>query len=140
MAAEILAAGEALNETICLHDALKCLSGDKVQLGIVVDSKDLFHSLASQRHPTYRSVRGDVNSIHYYYETYVEIFGRIHGSCNLADVGTKPKSLLAEVFVLTMATRVFHFDLASMEIDYKDLSLEYFPLSKTGEGLCWSAD
>lgn len=122
-AAEILAAGEALDEIVSLKNALSAMLGIKVQLAVLVDSKDLYRSLSSQRHLTDKSVRADVNSICFYHETTVDLFGWIRGSCNPADVGTKLNSPLVETFALTAATGIIHFDLQSKEIAPKDRSL-----------------
>ena len=48
-AAEIFAASEAIDEGKVLCRALKALLGAQVELIIVVDSKDLYTSLSTQR-------------------------------------------------------------------------------------------
>lgn len=78
--------------------------GTSVNLAVLVDSKKLFGSLSSQGHPTYKSVLEDANSIRYEYETCVDLFGWISGSCSPADLGTKLNSHIVESFLLTSAT------------------------------------
>lgn len=57
-----------------------------------MDSKDLYQALTTQRNSVDRSVRGDVNCIRFLFETELRSMGWIRGSCNLADIGTKPQS------------------------------------------------
>ena len=52
----------------------------------------------------------------FYYETAVDLFGWIRGSCSPVDVGTELNSPLVETYALTAATGVIHVDLASMEV------------------------
>ena len=56
-----------------------------------------------------------MNSIRFYHETSVDVFGWIRGSCNPADAGTKLNSPLVETFSLTAATGIIQFDLESMD-------------------------
>lgn len=106
-----------------IRNTLAVIIETNVQLAVLVDSKDLYGSFSWQRHPTDKSVRGDVNSIRFYYKTAVDLFGWIRGSCNPADVGTKLNSPLVETYALTAATGVIHFDLTSMEVAQRDRPL-----------------
>lgn len=115
-AAEILAAGEAIDEIVVLRPAIESLYQVKVRTAVLADSKDLYGPLSSQRHPRDKSVRGDVNAIRYYYETAIELFSWIRGSCNPADVGTKLNCPLTDTFALSAATGLLHFNLVSLEI------------------------
>lgn len=122
-AAKILAAGEALDEIVLLRDVLSTILGVCVLLAVLVDSKDLYRPLSSQRHPTDKSVRGYVNAIRFYYETSIDVFRWIRMACNPGDVGTKLNSSLVETFALTAATGILHFDFESLESASKDKPL-----------------
>jgi len=102
-AAETLAAGEAIDNGQMLKDALSFVLGIKIHLTIVVDSKDLYTSLTTQRNSIDRSIRADVNIIRFEYEVgNVDEIVWIPGSTNLADPGTKPDSALSEALQLTL--------------------------------------
>ena len=60
-AAEILAAGEAIDEAKVLVKAYQVLFGIHVDLVLVVDSKDLFETLSTCQNSLDRSIRADAN-------------------------------------------------------------------------------
>ena len=62
-AAEIMAASEALDELIPLRDAFQRIVGTKVVSWELVDSKDLYNSLTTQRNSVDKSIRSEVNCI-----------------------------------------------------------------------------
>lgn len=68
-AAEILAASESIDEGKLLKKAYSELINVEVKLIVCVDSKDLFTSLSTQRLSLDRSIRGDVSSIRFEFET-----------------------------------------------------------------------
>lgn len=70
---------------------------------LLVGSKDLFWSLSSHRNSTDKSVRGDVNEIRLYHETFVDLFGWIRGTTIRTKVGTNVNSPLVEAFALIVA-------------------------------------
>lgn len=70
---------------------------------VPVDTKDLYHSMSSQRNATDKSVRADVASIRCYYETEVDISGWIPGSANPGDTETKLNSSLVDLLAPTLA-------------------------------------
>ena len=66
-----------------------------MDLIVVLDSKDLYTSLSTQRKSIDRSVRADVNYIRYQFEiSNANRICWIPGRLNLADPGTKPDSPL----------------------------------------------
>lgn len=73
--AEILAAGQAIQEGKVLRESLQTILGTKRDLWVAVDRKDLYTSLSTQRNSIDKSIRADVNIIRFYFET--KIFNRI---------------------------------------------------------------
>lgn len=122
-AAEVLAASEALDDLLPLHAALQQIFNVKISLCELVDSKVLYNSLSTQRGSVDKSIRGEVNSIRFIYETALDIMGWIKGSCNPADIGTKPNSPLIEAVILMLATGKITVDLSSQETRSHDRRL-----------------
>lgn len=60
-------------------------------------------------------MRAGVNSIRNLCETEVDLFGRISGSANPADVGPKLNSSINEVMTLTLASGILHLHLGYAE-------------------------
>ena len=58
-----------------LARALSTIIDTPVQSMVIVDSKDLYHSLSSRRNPVEQSVRQDMNSMRFYFETVIDVFG-----------------------------------------------------------------
>lgn len=73
--AEILADVESLDDVVSIRNTIAVIIEAGVRLSVVVDSTDLYGPLSSRRDPTDKSVRGDVNSICFYYETAVDLLG-----------------------------------------------------------------
>lgn len=67
--AEVLAAGEAIDEGKVLRATFELLLDISIGLIVVVDSKDLYTSLSTQRNCVDRSIRADVNCIGLDFET-----------------------------------------------------------------------
>lgn len=114
-AAEILAASEALDELVCLHSVIVRILGVPVNLWQLVDSKDLYTSLSTQRQSIDKSVRNDVNCIRFTYETVLDVFAWIRGNVNIADVGTKKNSALTDALSVILATGKFDIDISCIE-------------------------
>jgi len=84
-----------------------------VLLHIVVDSKDLFNTLSTQRNSIDKSIRPDVSVIRHEFERgNVNRITWIPGRVNIADAGTKPQSPLTEPLILTLADGKLCLDLS----------------------------
>ena len=104
-AAEILAAGEAIDEAKSIAHAYRQLLGVKIGVQLCVDSKDLFRSMSSQRNSIDRSIRADVACIIFEFQVGgVDKITWIPGKINLADVLTKTNSPLTDSLQLTLFT------------------------------------
>lgn len=115
-AAKSLAAGEAIEEVVLWQRALELLYCTALSLVILVYSKNLHHSLASQRKTTDRSVHGDVDGIRFNFRTSIDMFGWIRSSRNTADAGTKLKSALVDSLFLTLTTGLMNYNLSLLEV------------------------
>ena len=122
-AAQVLAASEALDELLLIHEALESVLETKIKVSELVDAKDLYNTFSTQRNSTDKSIRGDVNCIRFIFETSLDLMGWIRGTVNRADVGTKPNSTLTETVVLILATGKFNIDLSSLETRSHNKSL-----------------
>lgn len=67
-AAEVLAAGDGIDEGQMLTRTLSSICGVDVRLIVALDSKDLFTSLSTQRQSIDKSIRADANVIRYAFE------------------------------------------------------------------------
>lgn len=115
-AAEILAAGESIDEGKNLARTLSDIHGIHVNLFVVVDSRDLFPSLKTQRNSIDKSIRADVNVIRFKLERrFVSRLTWVPGRVNLADPGTKPDSHLQNALSVTMADGRLANDLSESE-------------------------
>lgn len=94
-------------------------------LHIVLDSRDLFTSLSTQRQSIDKSIQADVNVIRHEFELRnVARFIWLPGKLYLSDAGTKPDSPLTEALQLSLANGCLEVDLA----DSIDLFDAYRPL------------
>lgn len=115
-AGEILAAGEGIDEGVMLKRAYSLLLGIKAELIVVLDSKDLYTSLSTQRQSIDRSVCADVNYIRYQFEIgNADRICWIPGRLNLADPGTKPDSPLIHALQLLMFSGQLPFGFPDLE-------------------------
>lgn len=115
-AAEILAAGESIDEGKVIAHTYSLLLGFKVKLPIALDSKDLFQTLPTQRNSIDKSIRADVNVIHHEFETQnVHEIMWIPGKQNLADPGTKSDSPLTLSLPLMLFNGTLPFSFPNME-------------------------
>lgn len=122
-AAEILAASEAIDELMMLKNALDAIFEVRVHTYVLIDSKDLYSTLSTQKNSVDRSVRAAVNCIRFTYETELDVLGWISGQVNIADVGTKENSPLTDALVLMLATGRITVDLSSQETKSYDKRL-----------------
>lgn len=96
-AAEILAAGEAIDEGKMLARTVSSIYNTRIPLVISLDSRDLCTSLSTQRNSVDKSIRCDVNVIcHEFDRRNVAKFVGIAGDQKLADPGTKSDSSLMD--------------------------------------------
>lgn len=102
-AAEIFAAAEGIYEGKMIAGVYSEIFKMKISLRLFVDSKDLFTSLSTQRLSIDRSIRGDVGSIRFEFQTgMVQNISWIPGKINLADVLTKKDSALNDTLHLCL--------------------------------------
>lgn len=115
-AAEILAAGEAIDKIKIIAQAYSLLHCFKVKLFIALDSKDLFQSLSTHRNSINKSIRGDINVIRHELDTQnVQKIMWIPGRQNLADRVTTCDSSLSLSLQLMLFTRTLPFSFPTME-------------------------
>lgn len=96
--AEILEAGEAIDDGKTLCHALESFSKMNIALTFAVDSKDLFNTLTTCRNATDKSILGDASVICYEFESQIiSSMVWIPGKSNLADALTKQNSALTNV-------------------------------------------
>lgn len=102
-AAEILAAGEAIDKGNNISMTTSLVLGTHIPLHVVLDSKDLYTSLSTKRNLVDKSIRADVNCIRFEFErrNVVQILG-VHGKLNLAYLGTNTDSPLTTPVQLTL--------------------------------------
>ncbi|PXF44742.1 hypothetical protein BWQ96_05501 [Gracilariopsis chorda] len=95
--AEILAAGEAIDEGKLLAKAYSKLLGFEIGLWIVVDSKDLYGTLSTCRNASDKLIRGEVSVTRLDFETKkIERMVWVPGKCNYGDPLTKTDSPMAD--------------------------------------------
>ena len=110
-AAEILAASEAIDEGKMIAKTVSQLLGIPIPLTILVDSKDLFTSMSTQRNSIDRSIRGDVGCIRFEFQTgNIQNITWIPGKTNIADVLNNTDSFLTEALNLTIGTGKLSID------------------------------
>lgn len=114
LAAESLAAAEAIDEGEQLSKAFSENFRVEVKLLICVDSKELFTYLSTQILSLDKSIRCDVVCIRFEFETgEVDRIIWIPGKVNIADLLKKKDSPLSEVLQLTLTTGRICVDLES---------------------------
>lgn len=101
--AEVLAAGEAVDDGRVIASALSVVLNGKVHLSIAVDSRDLFSLLSTCRTPEDKSISAKVQLIRFGFETHsLNTLIWIPGSINFADALTKTDSRVHESLQLMM--------------------------------------
>lgn len=118
-----MAASESVHELAMLKRVLTRTLIAEVRTLVIVDSKDLYHTLSSERNPVDKAVRPDVNSLRFLSETFIDLFAWIQGSANAAQVETKTDSPLTKTEILTMETGLIQtyltgFDHCSCNMSY----------------------
>lgn len=115
-AAEVVAMSQGIDEGNVFREAAALLFGTAVDLIKVVDSKDLFTYLSTQKNSIDRSTRSIVNTIRFEYETGgVDEVIWVPRSVNLPDPGTKTDSSLALALQLMKTNGVMLVDLYRAE-------------------------
>lgn len=101
-AAEIVAAGEAIDEGKVLVKAYEALLKIPINLFIVVDSKYVYKTLSTCGNSIDRSIRGDVSVIRYEFET--KNVNRVIWvpKVSLADLGAKPNSPVTQTLQIML--------------------------------------
>lgn len=82
---------------------------------INVDTKDLYQALSSTPNTIEKSVVYDLNTMMFYFETFVGIFAWIGISLNPAYVGTKFDSQLTNMLVLSLEIGMLQIYLTKCE-------------------------
>lgn len=116
-AAEILAASDDFDSLIPLRSSLEQIRGTEIEALALVDSKDLYRSLSTQRNLVDLSVRVGVNCIGFVFETALSEVGWIPGCCSPADLGTKPNSVLTDAVMFMFASGKVPMDLSKCETE-----------------------
>ena len=115
-AAEILAAGEAIDEGKVIKSVIAKVHNFNPDLIVVVDSKDLFTSFSTKRNSIDKSIWPDVNVIRFEFETRnVDKLIWILGLLNLADPGTMRESSLSDALQLMLYSGKVPFDFTESE-------------------------
>lgn len=92
-AAEIMAASEELDDGKVVVRAYKEILNMEIDSDVCVDSKDLFTSFSTQRNSIDRSIRPDVGSIRFEFQTgSLNHISWITGRINLPNVLTKKET------------------------------------------------
>lgn len=120
-AAEILAAGAAIDEGKLVRKAFQKLLNVDVTLSIAVDSKDLFTTLSTCRNSADRSIRADVNVIRFEFETHnITKMIWIPGKVNPADCLTKRNSPLVDALQLILYSGKIQIDFSDQQFRNSD--------------------
>lgn len=113
---EFLAASAAIDEGKVLANAYQRFLQTAVELFVVVDSKDLFHSLSTNRAPEETSIAADIQLMRCNFGTRrVNRLVWIPGRLNLADPLTKTDSLPSDVLQLMFFSGLIPVVLSVME-------------------------
>lgn len=119
--AEILAAGEAIDEGKVVVNAFNDLLGLDLDLWIAVDSKDLFSSLSTCPLAADGSIRGDVSFIRFdFFTKTISQIIQVPGSINLADPGTKTDSNLAQTLQILLVSEYIPIDFSEAVFQSSD--------------------
>lgn len=122
--AEVLAAGDAIDDGKLIANVYKVLLGIDVHLYVVVDSKDLFSSLSTCRTPEDKSILADVQLLRYNFETHnLNQLIWIPGSANPADPLTKRDSPLMDTLQIMLFDGTLPLDFAKFESRCSDAPL-----------------
>lgn len=106
LAAELLAASEALEETVILKEVMRLILGVKVLSMILFDLNILFRSWTLKKNLTDNSLEKTLASHVFFFETSIDEFVWNAGPLSPTAVGTQKDSPPTEVLVLTLATKI----------------------------------
>lgn len=123
--AEIMAASEGLEELITLREASEVILQKNIIAWELVESRDHFTILTTLQNSVDNSIGSDVNCIRCTFETTLEHMGRIKGTFNPADIGTKMNTALTDTVVIMFATGKIQVDLSSCESKSRNKRLGY---------------
>ena len=113
---KLFAVGQGVDGGIMLKRTLSLLLGLFVELIVIIDSKDLYNSLSTQRQSIDHSVRADVNFIRYEFEVCnADRICWVPGRLNLLDPGTKHDSPLTQSLQLLMFSGKLPFDFPELD-------------------------
>lgn len=113
---KIIAASEGIDEGVVLKQSNSILLGFTIVLIVVLNSKDFYSSLSTQRQSIDKSFRADVNYTRYQFEV-----GNADRICwvprrlNLADAGTKSDNSLTQPLHLLLFFRGISFFFPELE-------------------------
>lgn len=126
--AEILAASETIDEGKVLKQSLPPLLSVSINLIDALDSRDVFTILSTQRNSIDKSIRADVNCIHYDFEVKnVNEIIWIPGKATLTDPGTKTDSPLAHTRSQPLSHCLILIDLSGLESRRSECPLGQVP-------------
>lgn len=111
--ADSLNAIESLDILVLFCSAMKSSLSGELRAWRLVVNKNIYQSLTTQGNSVDHPVPGDVNFIPFMFDTKLKTMGWLRGSCNPAENGTKPNSLLTNAAVLMWTTRRVHINLSS---------------------------
>jgi len=122
--AETIAAGFAIDEGKMLAKAYNHLLNIEVEVGIAVDSMDLWNTLTTCHEPNDKSVCADVKVIRYEFETKNISWMRwIPGKINLSDPTTKKDSPMVQALQLMMYDGEIPIDLTDAKMRHSSQSI-----------------
>lgn len=110
-----MAASEALEKLLLLKKTLDLGYDTILSLAFFVDSKDLYHSLASKQNTMDTPVRANVNPIIFHLEASIDLFGWCISSVRSTDAETKLDSALVDILCLTLTADVMNNDLNALK-------------------------
>lgn len=107
---------KAIEIFVSLRQEVQLGLGRPLESRLLVDSKDLYNSVATQHDSLSKSVRGDVNYIRFVLETELDFVGWIPRFCNPADVCTKHNSSLTDAVTYVVAAGSIPVELSLAEV------------------------
>lgn len=85
--------------------------GHSIEAMVFLDSKDDGKSLSTQRNSVDHLECSDVNHIQFLFETKLCVMRLLCSPCNMANMGTKPNSLLTDAVMLMFTDAKIPIDL-----------------------------
>lgn len=112
-AAETFAAIQALDSLVSYPSAVESNFVVKNEAWVLVDRKDSYSLLTTQRSFVNRYVHHDVNCISTMRKTELDSMGYILGSCIHVNFDNKPNRSLTDALALMLVTGRLHLDISS---------------------------